>query len=83
VDSASGLVKMGRGAVGERLEPKGGLQTYFEPHGPSLKDISCLSGKPAKATPTAEPIFTSPAAYTCLTRISRWHQRLLFVFLLG
>ncbi len=30
VVSASGLVKMGRDAVGARLEPKGGLQTYFE-----------------------------------------------------
>ncbi len=27
----AGLVKMGCDAVGARLEPKGGLQTYFEP----------------------------------------------------
>jgi len=25
------MVKMSRDAVGARLEPKGGLQTYFEP----------------------------------------------------
>ena len=58
---------MGRDAGGARLEPKGGLQTYFEPLKARLKDSSCLSGKPAKATPTAEPIFTSPAADTALT----------------
>ncbi len=34
---ASGLVKMGRGAVGARLEPKGGLQTYFEPKSASQR----------------------------------------------
>jgi len=37
VYSASGLVKMGRDAVGARLEPKGGLQTYFEPKNPSQR----------------------------------------------
>jgi len=59
---------MGRDAVGARLEPKGGLQTYFEPQKASLKDSSYLSGKPAKVTPTAWPIFTIPAADTGLAR---------------
>ena len=58
---------MSRDAVGARLEPKNGLQTYFEPHSPSLKDSNCLSRPAAKAIPTAELIFTSPAANTSLT----------------
>jgi len=45
VVSASGRMKIGRDAVGARLEPKGGLQTYFEPLRTRLKDSNYLSSK--------------------------------------
>ncbi len=59
---------MVRNAVGARLEPKVGLQTYFEPLS-RLKDSTGLSGKAtAKASPTTDTIFTSPATDTSLNR---------------
>lgn len=42
--SPPGGGKWDRTAVGERLEPKGGLQTYFELPSSHLKSINCLSG---------------------------------------
>ncbi len=42
-DSPYRSVEISRNAVGDRLEPKGGLQTYFEPRSASLKDTSSLS----------------------------------------
>jgi len=37
--------EINRNAVGGRLKPKGGLQAYFEPLSPSLKDTNSLTGK--------------------------------------
>jgi len=54
--------------VGARLEPKSGLQAYFEPQIASLKDSSYLSGGPTKVTPTAGLICSIPAAKTGLAR---------------
>ncbi|WP_395425081.1 hypothetical protein [Levilactobacillus sp. FUA 3915] len=73
---------MSRDAVGARLEPKSGLQAYFEPLGGESQRYQLPKRQTAKATPTAKLIFADPAADTSLTRKQRcifgfYHQQIV------
>jgi len=71
---ASGRVKISRDAVGA-VRSRRAVSGLTLSRKSRLKDSSGLGGKTAKATPTAELIFTHPAAYMDVTGDEARHHK--------